>query len=186
LNYPIARRTFIAGGIAASICGMTYSEDTAALPQQRKYVFRALSAQQAANLNRLGEAMVPGSSRHGLAHYVDYQLANPAEKSMLMVKYLNISQPYHEFYRSGLRASDALALRRFRRPIVALDDSQALTLIRAIANETLQGWDGPPPPLFFFALKADAVDVTYGTAAGFKSLGVPYMAHIEPPTPWGE
>jgi hypothetical protein len=33
-------------------------------------------------------------------------------------------------------------------------------------------------------LRNDALDVVYGTRRGFASLGVPYMAHILPPTSW--
>ena len=46
--------------------------------------------------------------------------------------------------------------------------------------------DGAPDPFFAFVVRADAVDVTYGTMDGFRDLGVPYMAHIEPPSRWGE
>ena len=42
--------------------------------------------------------------------------------------------------------------------------------------DTVLGADGRP----------DAIDVVYGTKAGFEQLGVPYMAHIEPPSRWGE
>jgi len=35
-------------------------------------------------------------------------------------------------------------------------------------------------------VRNDAVDVVYGTQSGFEQLGVPYMAHIAPPSRWGE
>jgi hypothetical protein len=35
-----------------------------------------------------------------------------------------------------------------------------------------------------FVLRADALDVTYGTPGGFENLGIPYMAHIMPEQPW--
>ena len=38
----------------------------------------------------------------------------------------------------------------------------------------------------YFVLRNDAVDVFYGTQDGFEALGIPYMAHIEPPSRWGE
>ena len=41
-------------------------------------------------------------------------------------------------------------------------------------------------PFFYFVLRNDAVDVVYGTKDGIESLGIPYMAHIEPPSRWGE
>jgi hypothetical protein len=33
-------------------------------------------------------------------------------------------------------------------------------------------------------VRSDAVDVVYGTPAGFEALGVPYMEHIMPPRRW--
>ena len=41
-------------------------------------------------------------------------------------------------------------------------------------------------PFFYFVLRNDAVDVVYGTKAGVESLDIPYMAHVEPPSRWGE
>jgi len=47
-----------------------------------------------------------------------------------------------------------------------------------------EGWQGPPAPLAYHALRNDAVDVVYGTPAGLQKLGVPYMEHILPPERW--
>jgi hypothetical protein len=33
-------------------------------------------------------------------------------------------------------------------------------------------------------VRADALDVVYGTPEGFDALGIPYMAHIKPEKPW--
>jgi hypothetical protein len=33
-------------------------------------------------------------------------------------------------------------------------------------------------------LRADAVDVVYGTMEGYEALGIPYMAHIAPDKRW--
>lgn len=181
------RRAFIAGGIAASIAAVTYSEENApSAARQTRAGFRTLTAKDAATLNALGDTLVPGSARHGLARYVDRQLSGPTGASMLMIKYLNVSEPFHTFYGNGLRAMDALAMRRFGQPFPGLNRTQSEMLVKTLAHERPQEWQGPPPPLFYFVVKADAVDVTYGTSAGFKSLGIPYMAHIAPPTPWGE
>jgi Gluconate 2-dehydrogenase subunit 3 len=187
LSYLSTRRAFIAGGIAASISAVRYSPAFAAAPSRPKRAgFRALTLHEAAALNVLGDALVPGSSRHGLVRYVDHQLSGPVDESMLMIKYLNVTQPFHAFYSSGLRAASALAMHRFHQPIDSLKHAQAAALVQALAKGQLEDWDGPPPPLFYFVIKADAVDATYGTPEGFKSLGVPYMAHIAPPTPWGK
>ena len=62
----------------------------------------------------------------------------------------------------------------------------AEALIAAMAEGKLEGWAGPPPPFFYFVLRNDACDVMYGTEKGFAALGVPYAAHIQPPSEWGE
>ena len=43
---------------------------------------------------------------------------------------------------------------------------------------------GPPASYMLFVLRADALDVTYGTPEGFEALDTPYMAHIMPEKPW--
>ena len=53
-----------------------------------------------------------------------------------------------------------------------------------MASDNLTEWMGPPASYVLFVLRADALDVTYGTPEGFESLGIPYMAHIMPETPW--
>ena len=34
------------------------------------------------------------------------------------------------------------------------------------------------------AVRSDAADLVYGTPDAFERLGLPYVAHIEPPTTW--
>ena len=45
-------------------------------------------------------------------------------------------------------------------------------------------WSGPPASYVMFLLRADALDVVYGTQAGFAKLGIPYSAHILPEANW--
>jgi len=58
------------------------------------------------------------------------------------------------------------------------------TVITGMAADTLTGWAGPPASYVLFVLRADALDVTYGTPEGFENLGIPYMAHIMPEQFW--
>ena len=48
----------------------------------------------------------------------------------------------------------------------------------------LEGWDGPPQPLFYLAIRSDAADLVYGTVDAFERMGLPYVPHIEPPSRW--
>ncbi len=48
----------------------------------------------------------------------------------------------------------------------------------------LTDWMGPPASYAFFVLRADALDVAYGTPEGFATLDIPYAAHIHPEPVW--
>jgi hypothetical protein len=70
--------------------------------------------------------------------------------------------------------------------MAALSPEQSAELVRKMSGGSVSGWQGPPAPFFYFVMRSDAVDVTYGTEAGFAALDVPYMPHIAPPSRWGE
>lgn len=122
---------------------------------------RFFTAEEARRLDSLGNALVPGARPAGLSRYIDRYVSVAPANTLLMLRYLDIAPPYGEFYRRGLRR-----LGRFR------DADEA---VRRIANTQ---------PLFCFALRSDAIDVTYGTMSGFEALHVPYLPHIAPPVPW--
>jgi hypothetical protein len=148
--------------------------------------FRTLEPATVAVLDALGETLLPGSSAAGLAHYIDHQLSGAPADSMLMIKYLGVPAPFNEFYQAGLRASDAVARAAHGKAFPSLSKEQAGGLVGKMSAGQVEGWQGPPAGLFYFVLRSDAIDVVYGTQAGFEQLGVPYMAHIEPPSRWGE
>jgi hypothetical protein len=147
--------------------------------------FRTFDRAEVGIIDALGEVLLPGSAASGLAHFIDFQLAGPASDNMLMIKYLGLNPPFTDFYKSGIAAVDNSARMKFSRPFSALEAKDAHAMVAAMAKGDIAGWNGPPPPLFFFVMRNDAVDVTYGTTAGFETLAIPYMAHIAPLTPWG-
>jgi hypothetical protein len=147
--------------------------------------FRIFDRDEVGIIDALGEVLLPGSAASGLAHFIDFQMAGPASDSMLMIKYLGLNPPFTDFYKSGIAAVDNSARMKFSRPFSALEAKDARAMVAAMAKGDIAGWNGPPAPLFFFVMRNDAVDVTYGTTAGFETLAIPYMAHIAPPTPWG-
>jgi len=146
----------------------------------------ALTQEEANTLAALGERLVPGSREAGVVPFVDYQLAASPADCMLMIQYLGVDPPFTPFYREGLAALDAAAQARHKLPFAKLEDAPAEALIDALAEGKIEGWTGPPPPFFYFVVRNDACDVTYGTEKGFAALGVPYAAHIMPPSEWGE
>ena len=103
-----------------------------------------------------------------------------------MIKYLGVPAPFAPFYQGGIAAVNASAQAQKSQPFADLSQAEQTDLVGAFAQANPDGWEGPPGPFFYFVLRNDAVDVVYGTKEGIESLGIPYMAHIEPPSRWGE
>ena len=148
--------------------------------------FGLFSDADVAAIDKLADTLVPGSAQAGLAHYLDHQLTTLPENNMLMIKYLGVPAPYDGFYHGGLTAAAAAAKSIFATDIADLSEDQASTLVSNMASGEIDNWEGPPAGFFYFVLRSDAVDVSYGTKAGFEALAIPYNAHIEPPSRWGE
>lgn len=156
-------------------------------PAQAKHEavpFSVLTAHEAATLAAFGEALLPGAAAAGIANFVDHQLGVAPEDALLMLRYLDVPPPYAAFYRGGLAALDAHSKRAHGRPYTALFAPEASALIATFAAAPPPSWQGPPSPLFYLAVRADAVDVVYGTERGLARLGVPGMQHILPETDW--
>jgi hypothetical protein len=181
------RREFIVGStlLTFTLAGCS-RKMTPAQARASDVPFRSLDAAAVAALDALGETLLPGSAAAGLAHYIDHQLSGPLADSMLMIKYLGVPAPFADFYLGGLRAANALAHAVHGKAFAELSKEHGVGLVGKMAGGQVEGWQGPPVGLFYFVLRSDAVDVVYGTKAGFAQLGVPYMAHIEPPSRWGE
>lgn len=147
---------------------------------------RVLDEHQAATLEALGDVLLPGAANAGIAHFIDHQLAADPPEQLLMLKYLGANPPFTPFYAGGIAGLDAAAETRHQQSFKALSTDDRTALVATIGGANPDGWEGPPAPFFYFVLRADAVDVVYGTRDGIESLGVPYMAHIDPPSRWGE
>ena len=145
---------------------------------------RVLTRAEAATLEALGEALLPGAARAGIAHFVDHQLAVSPADSLLMLRYLDVPPPYAAFYQPALAALDALAARIHGHAFAALVPAQRAALIPTFAFAEPTGWRGPPSPLLYLAVRADAVDVVHGTHEGLERLGLPTMEHIVPERAW--
>ena len=142
--------------------------------EARAFEPQVLSPEQCKALSMLGDALVPGAAAAGLAAYIDLQL-QAGDESLLIGKYLGVdTSAQTEFYRAA--ADNVMAL---------TDENTSLhTFVTSMATDSLSGWAGPPASYVLFVLRADALDVTYGTPEGFEKLGIPYMAQIKPDKPW--
>ena len=127
---------------------------------------------------------MPGAGAAGIAHYVDANLARPVDSSLLTVRYLDVLPPHDAFYKAGLAVLDEAAVRTLGKPFAQASAAEARPLIAALLPAQVSGWTGPPPPLFYLAVRSDAADLVYGTRAAFERMDIPYMAHIEPPADW--
>jgi hypothetical protein len=146
--------------------------------------FKLLDASEVSILETFGEVLVPGARAAGVAHFVDQQMSVDPNESLFMAKYLNVPPPYADFYRAGLAALNRLSQALFDKDFDVISQTDAIDLVRTISSTIPDGWEGPPAPLFYICVRADAVDVAYGSVEGFAKLGIPYMPHILPPENW--
>jgi hypothetical protein len=181
------RRRFL-GGAGLGLLAFTVGGATLLLtPREaraRDVPFRVLTPEDVRVVESLGETLLPGAATAGLAHYLDQQLAATPADSLLMIRYLDVPPPYAAFYKPCLASVDAASRKLHGKPFHDLDAPARDAFVAAIQKSVPEGWQGPPAPFFYFVFRADAVDVVYGTPEGFEKLGMPYMAHIAPPTPW--
>ncbi len=142
--------------------------------QARAFEPQVLSSGQCTALSILGDALVPGAATAGIAAYIDLQL-QAGDQSLLIGKYLGVDASAQSgFYRAA--ADNVIAM---------TDENTSMpTFIADMAGDKLSDWIGPPASYVLFVLRADALDVTYGTPEGFENLGIPYMAHIMPEQLW--
>jgi hypothetical protein len=146
--------------------------------------FNLLNENEVSVVEAFGEVLVPGARAAGIAHFIDQQMSVDPNESLFMAKYLNVPAPYAEFYRAGLAALNRLSQAQFDQAFDAISQTDAVSLVRTISSSVPDGWEGPPAPLFYICVRADAVDVTYGSVEGFAKLKIPYMPHILPPENW--
>jgi len=183
------RRDVINKVFKGSVLCLAFSMGGATLmltPEQaraQQVPLKKLTPAQVKVVEKLGEAIVPGSVALGLAHFLDHQLAALPENCLLIAKYLQAPTPFADFYGAGLKIAGAMSQRVTGKAIETLDAAG----IEQVVKEMSKGGavvDGFPIFLFYLCLRSDAVDVTYGTPEGFKKLNVPYMQHILPPETW--
>jgi hypothetical protein len=149
----------------------------------QQIVLRTLKPDQVKSLEVLAEGMVPGSVKLGVTHFIDHQISGDPGDALLIAKYLQAPVPYAGFYATGLKVAQSMAQSSLGKPLASLDATALEGLIKQMSKPGTVV-DGFPIFLFYLCLRSDAVDVVYGTPAGFEKLNVPYMQHILPPETW--
>src|SRR5215813_7887461 len=118
--------------------------------------FRLLKAHEAEAIEALGETLVPGAQRAGIAHFIDQQVSVPPSEALLEARQLNVKPPFVNFYRGG-------------RKFAALGAGEQHDFIDAMRQNKIDGWQGPAGGFVYTVLRNDALDVVYGTMAGYES-----------------
>jgi hypothetical protein len=183
----IGRRGFVKGatlGALAFTVGGAEVIMAAAEAKARGVPFRLLDAHQGETLEALGETLVPGAREAGIAHFIDHQLSVPPHESLLQARILNFRPPFAEFYRAAIAAVDEASRRMFGRDFAQAPSADARAFVDAMRQNKIEGWTGRPGASVYAVLRADAVDVVYGTMEGYAALDIPYMPHIPPEKRW--
>ena len=157
---------------------LIHGEWVAATPQEAKeksFTPSVLKSNQLITLEQLSEVLVPGSTQAGIAAYIDNQLSRGSD-SLLIAKYLNVTPLQQTNFCINALNNTITSLKTSRIPIQKL--------VESMFKDSVEGWVGAPASFFLFLLRADGLDVTYGTEAGADLLDIPYSPHISPVTPW--
>ena len=185
----VNRRQFVKAGAGGAALTLAFNVGGAVLmltPEEARakgVKIKRLSQHETTMLEKLAEAMVPGSVAAGVAHFVDHQLGVAPDDCMLIAKYFPVPQPFTAWYKRGLAAAETFARSKLNNKLAALTAREMHQLVGEIGRPGTQV-DGFDLSLFYVCLRSDAVDVVYGTPKGFEKLDIPYMAHIMPPEGW--
>jgi Gluconate 2-dehydrogenase subunit 3 len=183
----IGRRGFVKGATFSALAFTVGGAEiimSAGEARARGVPFRLLDGHQGDTLEALGETLVPQARESGIAHFIDQQLSVPAHESLLQARIFNFRPPYAEFYRAAIVSVDGASHRMFGRDFAGLAPADAHAFVNQMRQNKIDGWAGKPGALVYAVLRADAVDVVYGTMEGYEALGIPYMPHIAPEKRW--
>lgn len=182
----IKRRGFVAGMIpTAAFLGTPSDQLMAQVEAQENpdHPYQTFSNSEADTLSAWCEVLVTGAAKAGVARFVDQNISGSFGDSMVLLRYLSDAK-MSGFYQNGIAGIEQESKHIFAKGFTKLKDAQRQEIVEAAVQSKMQVWSAPNPNFFYFITRSDAVDVTYGTQAGFEQLGIPYLAHIEPPKPW--
>jgi hypothetical protein len=183
----IGRRGFVKGATLGALAFTVGGAEVIMAPGEaraRGVPFRLLDAHQGETLEALGETLVPSAREAGVAHFIDQQLSVPPHESLLQARIFNFRPPFAEFYRAVITTVDDASRKMFGRDFAQLPAADQRAFVDLMRQNKIEGWTGRPGATVYAVLRADAVDVVYGTMEGYEALGIPYMPHIPPEKRW--
>jgi len=171
-------------GVLAFTVGGSTVMLTAGQARAQNVPFRLLKEPEAELIEALGETLVQGARKAGVAHFIDHQLSVPAEEALLQARIMNVRPPFANFYRAAIAAVDRGSQSVFGRKFAQLTANEQVEFVTNMRQNKIDGWQGPGAAFVYTVLRSDAVDVVYGTMEGYEALGIPYQAHITPVKMW--
>jgi len=183
----IGRRGFVKGATLGALAFTVGGTEVLMAPGEaraRNVPFRLLDGHQAETLEALGETLVPQAREAGIAHYIDQQLSVPPHEALLQARIFNVRPPFADFYRTAIVTIDERSRKLLGRDFAELSATDQREFVDRMRQNRIDGWTGRPGAAVYSVLRADAVDVVYGTMEGYEALGIPYMAHIPPEKRW--
>ena len=125
-----------------------------------------------------------GAREAGISHFIDHQIAVPAEQALLQARIMHVRPPFANFYRAAIGAVNRASNAQKGKPFAQLSAGEQSEFVGLMRQNKIEGWQGPAGAFVYTVLRADAVDVVYSTVEGYEMLGVPYMPHIAPERRW--
>jgi len=183
----IQRRTLMQG---AALAALSFTIDGAEVwlspsqAQAQGAPINVLKPDEVETLEAVGDTLLPGARKAGIANFVDNQLGVAPGDCLLMARIASVRPPFANFYRAALGAIERSCAALHGKRFAELAAAEQYDFVDRLRQNKIEGWQGPPGPFVYFLLRHDAVDVAFGTVEGIESLGVPYMPHISPEKRW--
>jgi hypothetical protein len=183
----IGRRGFVKGATLGALVFSVGGIEVLLTPSEakaRNVPFRLLDSHQGETLEALGETLVPKAREAGIAHYIDQQISVAPQESLLQARIFNFRPPFADFYRNTIVTVDDNSRKLFGKEFAQVSAKDQRDFVDRMRQNKIEDWKGRPAALVYAVLRADAVDVVYGTMEGYEALGIPYMPHIAPEKRW--
>jgi hypothetical protein len=183
----IERRALVRGAVLAALSFTIDGAEVWLSPSQAQAQgapINVLRPDEVETLEAVGETLLPGARKAGIANFVDNQLGVLPGDCLLMARIASVRPPFVNLYRAALGAVERSCQTIYSKRFAQLTSAEQYDFVDRMRQNKIEGWQGPPGPFIYFLLRHDAVDVAFGTVEGIESLGTPYMAHISPERRW--
>ena len=142
----IRRRAFMKGaamGALAFTVGGVEVMLTAGQARARGVPFRLLNAHQGETIEALGETLVPGARKAGIAHFIDHQISVPPEEALLQARIMNVRPPFANVYRAAITSVDSASSKMFGRKFVQLATNEQHEFVNNMRQNKIRRLDRP-------------------------------------------